>query len=188
MHRNLVKGTTAFALILGASLVFSGTADAGLFGNLFKKDCCAPAHSHGGGLFSHLKSRSCGGGLFSRLHGRDDCCAPEPVCCEPEPVCCEPEPTCCGGEMATVVEPAVGAGCTNCGESVVESAPMTGGDYDLAPGETVVPGSVETGEPTGDSSEAPEAPEAPASEGDSVPSSSDEAAPPAPTPDANTDI
>lgn len=205
MHRNLVKVTTAFALIMSASVVYSGTADAGLFGKLFKKDCCAP--SHGGGLFSNLGSRSCGGGLFSRLHSHNDCCAPEPVCCEPEPVCCEPEPvccepepvccepapacgppepTCCGGSM--VAEPAVGAGCSDCGGSVVESAPMSSAGYDLAPGEMLVPGSVSTQEAAPEAPEAAEASEEESSEGDAVPSSSDEEAPPAPTPDANTDI
>ena len=145
MNRNLVKGATAFALLLGASLVFSGTAQAGFFSNLFKGK-----HS--------------------------SCCAPEPVCCEPAPEpCCAPEPACCGAAP------------------VMESGSVSSQGYELAPGETIVPGSVTTGEapmaapaaeaPAAEVPAAPPAPPAAPSAGDAVPSSSD-AAPPAPKKDA----
>ena len=54
--------------------------------------------------------------------------------------------------------------------------------YELAPGETLVPGSVET-------AEASEELLAPASSSDAAPAAEavEEAAPPAPTPDATTD-
>jgi len=183
MTRNLVKGTAAFALLLGASMMVTTPAQAG--------------------------------GFLSKLFGKkSSCCAPAPVCCQPAPVtCCEPAPVtqpCCGSEMA---------------------APMMGDmqssqGYDLAPGETLVPGSVniaaeeaapaaeaaapaaeEAAPATEEAAEAPAAEEAaPATEeaaaeeapaaGDAVPSSSDEAAvdaaeeaaPPVPQPDAATDI
>ncbi len=63
------------------------------------------------------------------------------------------------------------------GETVVDA-----GGYDLAPGETLVPGSVQT-------SEASEELAAPASSSDAAPAAEavEEAAPPAPTPDATTD-
>jgi len=72
--------------------------------------------------------------------------------------------------------------------SIMTEAPA-GGDYDLAPGETLVPGSVVTGSA---SEEAPApAPAEPAVESSSdavVEEATEEAAPPAPEPDANTDI
>lgn len=90
--------------------------------------------------------------------------------------------------------------------SVMESSPVSSEGFDLAPGETLVPGSVSTGEAAA-APAAEAAPEMAPSAGDAVPSSSDEApaapaadaaadaaeeaappAPPAPTPDANTDI
>jgi hypothetical protein len=231
MNRNLVKGMTAFALILGVSLVFSSSADAG-FG-LFKKlggGCCAPEPSCGGGLFAKLKAKKCGGGLFAKLKAKHaGCCEPEPVCCEPapEPVCCEPAPApCCEAPVVeapccgeVVMEAPVEAPCCG-GEVMTEAAPMemsvSSEGFELAPGETLVPGSVMTGEaaeaaPVADDEaavadeeaapvaadaleeekkmDAPvEAAEPAPAASDEISSSSDEAAPPAPTPDANTDI
>jgi hypothetical protein len=84
MNRTLVSGLVAFALITGAGLAMSDTAEAGCFG---ARRC--------GGVSNHGMFRTgCGGGLFSKLRAKRNCCAPEPVCCTPEPVCCEPAPCC----------------------------------------------------------------------------------------------
>jgi len=176
MNRTVVSGLAAFALLIGATLaltettVQAGHCGGGLFAKLHARGNC------GGGLFSGhgLLQRGCGGGLLSKLHARhsapdccapapDPCCAPAPEpCCAPAPEpCCAPAPACGGCEVAPVAV----APC--CGGEVVH-----GGDaeYDLAPGESVVPGSVSTLDDA-----AVEAP-----------SSSD--APPAPVADAKTDI
>lgn len=218
MNRTLVSGIAVFALMIGASLSAT-TAHAGHGGGLFSrlggKKCCS------------------GGGLFSRLHSRSssDCCAPAPPsCCEPAPApasccqsapapapCCEPAPApasccqsapasapccesapapCCGGDAGMAVEAApmeVGSGCEGCGNQ----------GYNLAPGETLVPGSVHT-VGSGDAAAAPAvgapAAAAPAAAGDLPPAPTPAPAaesaspsdagtpPPAPTPDANTNI
>lgn len=91
MNRTLVSGVVAFALIVGAGLAMSDTAEAG--------HCGGVRHCGGGICGGHhgLFRGGCGGGLFSRLRARH-CCAPAPVCCEPAPCepapCCEPEPCC----------------------------------------------------------------------------------------------
>lgn len=131
----------------------------------------------------------------------EPCCAPEPAaCCEPAPcgkkrcglfgrrgghgcgaadACCETAVVeaapCCGStvvETGTVM--ATGAGCTDCGGAVVSSE-----GYDLAPGETLVPGSVTTGS----SEAAPAAPQSSSDEG----GEDAEVPPPAPEADASTD-
>lgn len=201
MNRTVVSGFAAFALLIGAGLAMNvttaeaGHCGGGLFARLHAKHC-------GGGLFSGLKShgcggghglfakKSCGGGLLARLKAKhaakccapapacapapEPCCAPEPEpCCAPEPEpCCAPEPAPCCGDAAPVAAPC-------CDGAVMEGATMStdAGGYDLAPGETLVPGSVETVEGGGELS-------APASSSDEA---AEEAAPPAPTPDASTD-
>lgn len=202
MNRNLVTGIAAFALLVGASLMMAETAQAGhcgggLFSRLHANRC------GGGGLFSgHHRKGGCGGGLFSRLHARHaSCCEPAPApapCCEPAPAPCAPAP--CEPAPAPCYEPA--SACGGCGGSACGGCggcaePACGGcatptmdcgacggammtspeGYDLAPGESVVPGSVQT---------------MPAEGGEAVESQSDapaagDEAPPAPTPDANTD-
>ncbi|WP_236615938.1 hypothetical protein [Rhodopirellula europaea] len=188
MNRNLVKGTAVVALMLGASLAFSSSASAFKF--LHSNKCC-----NSGGLFSGLKAHKCGGGLLAKLKAKD-CCAPEP-CCEPAPApCCEPAPEpCCEPAPAPCCE-AAPAPAPCCGEPapapVVEAAPCCGGEvapvmegsvmqssegFDLAPGETLVPGSVVTGEAAAATEEA--APAAPVADAEAT----EEAAPPAPVAD-----
>ena len=186
MNRTLVSSMAAFALMIGATIALSGNAEAGIFGK-----------------------RHCGGGLFSRLCGaKSHCCTPEPTCCTPEPTCCTPEPTCCTPEPTccgeSVAAPVVD-GCSSCGgeavtvssvdgdsmmQSPVESGVSSEG-YDLAPGETLVPGSVTSSEaaPAEPAAEAapaePAAEEAPAEPAaEAVESSSD--APP--VPDAESEM
>ncbi len=141
MSRNLVKGTVAFALLVGATLTTTSSANAG--------------------------------GLFHSLFAKHHCCQPQP-CCEPAPVqCCEPAPqSCCGGDAhhghhghhhAQAVQPCcggeaqaapqMGAGCVGCGggNSVMASSGVNSQGIELAPGETLVPGSVTTGSAAGGS-------------------------------------
>jgi len=193
MNRTVVSGIAAFALLIGASLMLTETT--------------AEAARCGGGLIAKMKAKraakccapepvccqpapTCGGrvGLLAKLKAKRaarKCCAPEPTCC-PEPApCCAPEPApccapapCCGGEVAAAPAPCCGGG----GE-VVQGAVVSDQGFDLAPGETLVPGSVQTvggGEAAAASSSDAEMP-APAAEAAGE-------APPAPKPDANTDI
>lgn len=196
MNRNLVKGTAVVALMLGASLAFSSSASAFKF--LRSNNCC-----NSGGLFSGLKAHKCGGGLLAKLKA-NDCCAPEP-CCEPAPApCCEPAPApcceaapapapccgetvaapvveaapCCGDEMAPMMEAPMMH--SEMGTSVMESSQ----GFDLAPGETLVPGSVSTGAAAAAAATteeaAPAAPAAPVADDAADASTGEEAAPPAP--------
>ncbi len=114
MNRTVVSGIAAFALLIGAGLAMSETAEAGncgggLFSKLHAKKCGGgglfSGHHRdrgcgGGGLFSgHHRDRGCGGGLFARLKAKhaSSCCAPEPACCEPAPEpCCAAAPAPCG--------------------------------------------------------------------------------------------
>ncbi len=218
MNRTVVSGIAAFALLIGASLMLTETtAEAarcgggGLIAKIKAKRaakccapepvCCQPAPTCGGqrvGLLAKLKAK----------RAAKKCCAPEPTCCpapccpepapccpepapccpEPAPCCPEPAPCCpepapcCAPEPAPCCGGVVAAPAPCCGGGeVVQGAVVAGGDqgFDLAPGETLVPGSVQTvggGEAAAASSSDAEMP-APAAE-----------APPAPTPDAKTDI
>ncbi len=196
MNRTVVSGIAAFALLIGAMAMNPSTAEAGrcgggLFAKLQARNCGGgglfSGHQRdrgcgGGGLFSgHQRDRGCGGGLLARLRARRaakcgapepaDCCEAAPApCCEPAPApCCDPAPAPCCGQAAAPVAPCCGG--------VVAGGASDGG-YDLAPGETLVPGSVETVDGGGDLP-------APVSSSDAAPV--EEAAPPAPTPDASTD-
>ena len=194
MNRTVVSGLAAFALLIGATLALTETTvQAGhCGGGLFAK-LQARGGNCGGGLFGGhgLLKGGCGGGLLAKLHARHaapDCCEPAPVaccepapepCCEPAPVaCCEPAPEpCCAPAPVACCEPA--PACGGCEVAApVAAAPCCGGEvmhggdagYDLAPGESLVPGSVSTLDGTAVE----------------TPSSSD--APPAPVADAKTDI
>lgn len=137
----------------------------------------------------------------------EPCCAPAPEpCCAPEPApccdsgsrrghgckllgrlrarrsggCCDAPAVeaapCCGDAVAA---PAVSSGCSSCGDSV-GAVVADGGGFDLAPGETLVPGST--------TSEAAVPAAVPESSSDSAPEGGDaEVPPPAPVPDASTD-
>ena len=114
MNRTVVSGIAAFALLIGAAVVMSETAEAGhhgggLFSRLHAKQCgggCAQPSCGGCAV-----EKSCGGGLFARLKAKHatPCCVAEPVCCEPAPapVCCEPAPApvCCEPAPAPVCCP-----------------------------------------------------------------------------------
>ncbi|WP_146597725.1 hypothetical protein [Novipirellula aureliae] len=177
MNRTLVSSMAAFTLMIGSTIAFSGNAEAGIFGN-----------------------RHCGGGLFSRLCAAKNrcaptcctpaptCCAPAPSCCTPEPSCCAPAPSCCGQSVAAPVA----QGCTSCGGGVVVDgggstmqSPMEASSeaLDLAPGETLVPGSVTTSEAEAASEAADATAEPAAAAADAVESSSD--APPVPEVEAD---
>jgi hypothetical protein len=103
--------------------------------------------------------------LLARLRAKhaSNCCAPEPTCCEPAPCCDAPAP-CCDAPAPCCGAPAPCGGCGDCG-GVVVAAPCA----DCAPIE-VMP--AEAGELA-----------APASSSDDAVTE----APPAPTPDANSD-
>lgn len=170
MNRTLVSGLVAFALIMGAGLAMSDTAEAGCFG---ARRCGGISHC---GIFN----KGCGGGLLARLKAKH-CCAPAPVCCEPapcepvecEPVeCCEPEPCCepdpcCGhrhkcGLFSRLLGRLKSSSC--CGSSGCSTGCGSSGCGDSGcGGSVVVPAEAET-------------------------ESASDAAPPAPpTPDAATD-
>jgi hypothetical protein len=130
--------------------------------------CCEPAPTCGGRSRPKLFARLC-----AKIRAKRSCCAPEPTCCEPAPApCCAPEPAPCGGCGNAAPAP-----CSSCGGSVM-SAPMmsatVGSDagFELADGETLVPGSVQNTEPAGEPAAA----------------SASDAAPPVPQPDADTNI
>ncbi len=204
MNRTVVSGIAAFALLIGATFAMTATtAEAGhcgggLLAKLHAKKSSGTLFGGGHGGLLH-GGGGCGGGLFAKLkakHAAKSCCAPEPTCCAPEPVCapeptcCAPEPTCCDAAPAPAcgceAAPAVQA-APCCGGEVVYGAEAGGvthsegtdGGYDLAPDETLVPGSVST---VGAESADVVAP-APVAE---AASSSD--APPAPVADTKTDI
>jgi hypothetical protein len=210
MNRKLVSGIAVFALVVGATLATGSSAQAGQGGGLFAK-----LHAAKSQLICNIKAK----------RAAKNCCAPEPVCCEPAPApCCEPAP-CCAPEPAPCCEPAPVVAAPCC-EAAPVAAPCCGGEiegavssegYNLAPGETLVPGSVKNMEsassdalPVATPTETAAPAEAKAAADAEVPPApatatteavkADEAAPatdavdsasdapPVPTPDANTDI
>lgn len=215
MKRIFNGGLVAVAMV---AICLSSTADAG---GLFKKRC-------GGGFLAKLKSRkasSCCAPAPSCCEPAPapSCCepAPEPCGCStpaPEPCGCGTPAVMtaapvasdcgCGSAAPAVMTAAPVASDCGCGGAVVSTPPMMTGTptavadtsgYNLAPGEQLVPGSVQTVEtpaaaatPAAEAAASEPAAEAapPAPTPDAAPSSPsdavEEAAPPAPTPDAAT--
>lgn len=142
MNRTLVSGLVAFALIMGAGLAMSDTAEA--FG--FGARRCGGVSNHG------LFRKGCGGGLFSRLKAKH--CCPQPACCEPAP-CCEPQPccqpaSCCGrSHRCGLLGGLRGHGCkrSSCGSSSCCGSSGCGGAVEAAPAEGAPESSSDTAPP-----------------------------------------
>ncbi len=192
MNRTMVSGIAVFALLIGAGHAMNATtADAGLFSkHRAKRACGAASHCGGGGECYAPAAEPC----CAPAPAPEPCCAPAPApepCCAPAPEpCCDSGPTCGHRRHGCRRRARRSAGCcsapaeTCCSAPAVEAAPCCGAEmsvdaagYDLAPGETLVPGSVEE---TG-------APAAPESSSDAVEGVEAEVPPPAPVPDASTD-